>query len=461
MIRLFRVSIPVSVLGLLTSELALVFACYIFACYWELTSLDVNSYLKFEYGIARIAAVAIAFVIGAYLSDLYAEIRVRSAIVLISRVMAILGAAVICEAVIGYSNADWALPKPVVITGSIIALVVLSAWRILYSGALISAIGSQKILFLGSAPLAFRIAGHLRDSPELGIKAVGYLADQPSDDNTLKWLGEPENITAVVRRTGPDAVVISTAQDRSQLPMNDLLDIRFAGIPIEEATVLYEQTFGRVCIDEILPYQLILSTELGPRRWTLRAQTVYSMLIALAAAVIAGPIVLLAALIVKATSPGPAFYRQKRVGLNGDTFFIYKLRSMYQNAEAHTGAVWAKHNDPRITPFGRFLRKSRLDELPQLLNVFRGEMTLVGPRPERPEFVRELSETIPYYRQRHCVKPGITGWAQVNYRYGDTIQDTKVKLEYDLYYIKNLSPSLDAYIIFQTAKIMLLSRGAQ
>jgi lipopolysaccharide/colanic/teichoic acid biosynthesis glycosyltransferase len=184
-------------------------------------------------------------------------------------------------------------------------------------------------------------------------------------------------------------------------------------------------------------------------------------LIAVIAGFVALPIVLLAALLIKATSSGPAFYRQKRVGQNGETFFIYKLRSMYQNAEATTGAVWATQNDSRITPLGRFLRLSRLDELPQLLNVLRGEMTIVGPRPERPEFVRELNQTIPYYRQRHSVKPGITGWAQINYRYGDTIQDTKVKLEYDLYYIKNLSPSLDAYIIFQTAKTMLLSRGAQ
>jgi lipopolysaccharide/colanic/teichoic acid biosynthesis glycosyltransferase len=153
------------------------------------------------------------------------------------------------------------------------------------------------------------------------------------------------------------------------------------------------------------------------------------------------------------------FYRQTRVGLGGKPFSIYKLRSMRQDAEAATGAVWASQNDPRITPVGRFLRKTRIDELPQLINVLKGEMTIVGPRPERPEFVRHLNHAIPFYQQRHCVKPGITGWAQINHRYGDTMEDTKVKLEYDLFYIKNLSPSLDAYIMFQTAKTMLLSRG--
>jgi len=150
-----------------------------------------------------------------------------------------------------------------------------------------------------------------------------------------------------------------------------------------------------------------------------------------------------------------------RVGMNGVPFTLYKFRSMRADAEAQTGAVWATKDDPRVTPVGRVLRKLRIDELPQLFNVLKGEMSMVGPRPERPEFVRALSEKIPYYRQRHCVRPGITGWAQVNYKYGDTLEDTIRKLEYDLYYIKNMSTSLDSYIIFLTIKAILLSRGSQ
>jgi lipopolysaccharide/colanic/teichoic acid biosynthesis glycosyltransferase len=149
------------------------------------------------------------------------------------------------------------------------------------------------------------------------------------------------------------------------------------------------------------------------------------------------------------------------VGLLGSTFVLYKFRSMYVDAEDRTGAVWAVRDDPRITPLGRWLRRLRLDELPQFFNVLRGEMSIVGPRPERPEFVRTLAEQIPFYRQRHCIKPGITGWAQINHKYGDTIEDSVRKLEFDLYYIKNLSLALDAYIIFHTGKTMLLSRGAQ
>ena len=177
--------------------------------------------------------------------------------------------------------------------------------------------------------------------------------------------------------------------------------------------------------------------------------------------VVSTPVMLLVALAVRLTSPGPVLLRQKRVGRGNVVFTVYKFRSMCANAEERTGAVWATRNDPRITPVGRFIRRLRLDELPQLFNVLKGEMAIAGPRPERPEFIKTLSEQIPYYRQRLCVKPGITGWAQINYKYGDTIEDTIAKLEYDLYYIKNMSVSLDAYIFFHTVKTMVLSRGAQ
>jgi lipopolysaccharide/colanic/teichoic acid biosynthesis glycosyltransferase len=177
--------------------------------------------------------------------------------------------------------------------------------------------------------------------------------------------------------------------------------------------------------------------------------------------VIFAPVMVLVAVAVRATSKGPALFRQRRTGQYGQVFTLYKFRSMRENAEAETGAVWASKDDPRITPVGRFIRKTRFDELPQLFNVLRGEMAIVGPRPERPEFLATLSEQIPFYRQRLCVRPGITGWAQINHRYGDTLEDTVTKIEYDLYYIKHLSPALDFFIMFHTVKVMLLTRGAQ
>jgi exopolysaccharide biosynthesis polyprenyl glycosylphosphotransferase len=187
----------------------------------------------------------------------------------------------------------------------------------------------------------------------------------------------------------------------------------------------------------------------------------YSLPLALIGAIALSPVMLIVAILVKLTSPGPVFHRQKRVGLNDSTFTLYKFRSMRQDAEALTGPVWAQKDDPRVTAMGRWLRRLRLDELPQLFNVMRGEMSLVGPRPERPEFVSKLIEQIPYYSYRHCVKPGITGWAQINHKYGDTLEDAVIKLEYDLYYIKNLAISLDTFIIFHTLKVMLFSEMAQ
>jgi exopolysaccharide biosynthesis polyprenyl glycosylphosphotransferase len=217
----------------------------------------------------------------------------------------------------------------------------------------------------------------------------------------------------------------------------------------------------RVCSRKIQPSQLIFSSGLGPRHQALAVQNFYSFLIGVAGLILTAPLMLLTALAVRMSSKGPILYRQRRVGLDGRSFTLCKFRSMYVDAEARTGAVWAKVDDPRITPVGRWLRRLRLDELPQFWNVVKGEMSIVGPRPERPEFVELLNQRIPYYRQRLAVKPGITGWAQINHKYGDTELDALIKLEFDLYYIKNLAPALDFYIIFHTLKVMLLSKGAQ
>jgi exopolysaccharide biosynthesis polyprenyl glycosylphosphotransferase len=216
-----------------------------------------------------------------------------------------------------------------------------------------------------------------------------------------------------------------------------------------------------VCSRKIQPSQLIFSSVLGPRPQAIAIQNFYSFLIGILGLAAFSPFMLAAAIAVKLSSPGAVLYRQQRVGLNGRIFTLYKFRSMYEDAEARTGAVWASIDDPRITPVGRWLRRLRLDELPQFWNVVKGDMAIVGPRPERPEFVDLLAHQIPYYRQRLAVKPGITGWAQVNHKYGDSELDALIKLEYDLYYIKNVSPGLDFYIIFHTIKVMLLSRGAQ
>jgi exopolysaccharide biosynthesis polyprenyl glycosylphosphotransferase len=350
------------------------------------------------------------------------------------------------------------------IYGSSIALVVIFFLRVLYSGAVQAAVGSEKVLFVGSSPIVFETLRHLQQHPELGMSVVGYLDEEctlePSGSDGDLRLGCLPDLKSVATRSRPDRIVVGMRERRGRLPVNDLLDLRFSGITTEEIAHLYETAFMRVCAREIRPSHLVFSRDLGPRPNQVQLQTLYSTLIAGVATLVTLPIMALVALMVRVSSPGPVLFRQSRVGMGDQEFVLYKFRSMYVNAEARTGAVWAERNDPRVTPVGRWLRLLRLDELPQLFNVLRGEMSIVGPRPERPEFVGTLNEQIPYYRQRHCVKPGITGWAQINYKYGNTIEDTMMKLEYDLYYIKNMSVSLDAYIIFHTLKTMILFRGA-
>jgi len=254
---------------------------------------------------------------------------------------------------------------------------------------------------------------------------------------------------------------VGVADRRQSLPIQQLLELRQAGKAVDEAATMYEIAFSRVSSSGLRLSEFVFSDRFGPSRGSAIVREFYSLAVALTAVVLLAPLMLVVAVLIKLTSRGPVLYRQMRVGLNGKPFVLYKFRSMRQDAEADTGAVWAAKDDPRVTPLGRWLRRLRIDEVPQLFNVLRGEMAIVGPRPERPEFVKTLTEKLPFYQQRHSVRPGITGWAQINHKYTDTLEDTLIKLEYDLYYIKNMSLALDGYIIFQTAKVMLLSRGAQ
>jgi sugar transferase (PEP-CTERM system associated) len=465
MIRVFRVFVPTSTLVLLVSEAVLIFTCYIAAAYAVFVDIDPQIFLLYDGGLVRIAIAAAIIMLGLYFHDLYARFRILSRILLVQQLCLVLGVAFIAQAVLSYLNRNWILPKWLMIYGSALVLITLTAWRIVFSAAVRKAVGAQRILFIGTSPAVFEIVEHLEGNPELGLCALGYLDEDcdpaPSQPTPARRLGCLGDLRQIANETRPDRIVVGLRERRMRMPINDLLELRFSGVQTEEIANLYETTFGRVCAREIRPSHLVFSSDLGPRRHSVQIQTLYSTAIAFVAFLITLPVMLIVAIIVKLTSPGPILHRQVRVGLHDRPFTVLKFRSMYRDAEARTGAVWAKKNDPRITPVGRWLRRLRLDELPQLINVLRGDMSIVGPRPERPEFVKTLSEQIPYYRQRHCVKPGITGWAQINYKYGDTIEDTITKLEYDLYYIKNLSLSLDLYIMFHTVKIMLLLRGSQ
>ena len=462
MIRIFQVFVPASVVALLVSEVSALFLCFTLASFATIDAAP-EVFLLYEGGLLRISTVVLSIALGLYLQDLYSDLRVRSKIVLFQQYSMTAGMAFLVQALLTYISPDLMLPRSTMMAGTLLSLILLPSWRVVYSGVVLRALGAQRILFLGTTPVVLEVAGRIAKHPELGFAVIGFVRESPEDtgDPTLgPILGPLDQLSDIVARTRPERIVVGLAERRSRLPIYELLDMRLSGIRVEEISTLYEAAFGRICTRTLRPAHLIFSSELGPAPHSVLLQGLSSFLLALVGTLVTLPLMALVAVLVKLTSPGPILYRQTRVGLNDKPFTLYKFRSMTADAEAGTGAVWAQQNDPRVTGLGKWLRLVRLDELPQFFNVLKGDMVIVGPRPERPEFVKTLSEEIPYYRQRHCVKPGITGWAQISYKYGNSIEDTITKLEYDLYYIKNLSFSLDLLIIFHTVKIMLLSRGA-
>jgi sugar transferase (PEP-CTERM system associated) len=257
-----------------------------------------------------------------------------------------------------------------------------------------------------------------------------------------------------------DRIVVALSDRRGTVPSRELLDIRLSGVVVDEASTLLEKIAGKIEIDDLHPSAMIFSEGFKLNRTNLLLRRLTSFIASFVGLALCLPLIPLIALLVKLDSPGPVFFSQERIGRRGKTFKVHKFRTMRQDAEAG-GAKWATKNDPRITRVGMFLRKTRLDEIPQLWNVLKGDMGFVGPRPERPEFVQWLSEAIPYYNLRHIIRPGLTGWAQVRYQYGASLEETKQKLQYDLYYIKHMSVALDLFIVFETVKTVLLRRGSQ
>jgi sugar transferase (PEP-CTERM system associated) len=462
MVRLFKVFIPVGTLALLFSECLLITGCFVLATYLFVPE-DPTVFLTTEGGAFSIGLVVVAMVVGMYLNDLYTEVQVNSKILLVQQLCFVMGSAFLLEALVSYVNRNLRMPLHLMLPGGAMSLVGCYSWRIFFSAYALRAMGGERLLLVGGSPVLQEISRHAMNNPSTGLRVIGFVDDVEADEEPggPKYLGRLEALREIAIATHPTRIVVGMFERRNRLPLADLLDLRFRGHIVEEAAIAYERISGRVPIRELRPSQLIYSGDTVRIHRAVMHQNTINLVIAVVGLILSAPLMLLTALAVRLSSAGPVLYRQVRVGLHGKPFTLFKFRSMRVDAEAATGAVWAAKNDPRVTSIGRIIRKVRLDELPQLFNVLKGEMSMVGPRPERPEFVQTLVEQIPYYRQRHAVRPGITGWAQINYKYGETLEDTMVKLEYDLYYIKHIAFSLDAYIMLHTLKAMLLSRGAQ
>jgi sugar transferase (PEP-CTERM system associated) len=321
---------------------------------------------------------------------------------------------------------------------------------------------AKRVLVLGAGPLAERI-GDLISSPNSEYVLAGYVSSAGETVNVPGHaiVGSFEDIFETVKKKKADKVVVSLSERRGVFPLQEMLNCKLSGVRVVDAPSFYEQVTGKLLLENITPSWFIFSH--GFRisfllRITKRAIDVALSFVGL---ILFLPFFPLVALLIRLDSPGPILFRQKRVGENERIFTVYKFRTMRQDAESATGAVWAQKEDPRVTRLGRFLRKCRIDEIPQLVNVLLGEMSLVGPRPERPEFVAKLKEVVPYYSERHFVRPGVTGWAQVCYPYGASVEDALEKLRYDLYYTKNISLLLDLQVILKTFKVVLSGQGGR
>ena len=322
----------------------------------------------------------------------------------------------------------------------------------------------QRVLLVGSGVTVQRLAEELAGKCGLPLKLAGVILDHSRPlprDLRFAVVGTVDRLTDLARSFRPDRIVISSEIGMSTIPASDLLALRRIGVRVQDAGELYESIAGRVPVESVRANGLAFGAALIPTPLKRAFDRAVSFLTAVILIVLLIPVGLLVALAIKLDSPGPVFYLQERVGLGGRAFRVIKFRSMRQDAESSSGPVWATTKDSRVTRVGGVLRKLRIDELPQVINVLRGEMCLVGPRPERPHFVRLLEQQVTYYDLRHCIPPGITGWAQVSADYGSNVEESRTKLEYDLFYVKNASLLFDLLILFKTVKIVLCGRGAR
>jgi sugar transferase (PEP-CTERM system associated) len=461
MIRLFKHYIPHAVLLLGLLDLGLLVLGSELA--WQLRAaqigMDIGTFS--DRGLALLGTAMVIWLamiaVGVYGPNALRSLRFAGARVLVAISLGIIALAVV----------DFMIPSDLFWRSTLLytmglAIMVLVADRLLLNSFLGSSAFRRRVMVLGAGDRAQRLRA-LGDKPETGFAIVAYIA--MSDDPRIVEEAIPRaaihDLGRFVENLGVSEVVLALQERRNSLPLKDLLRIKTKGVHVNDFSSFIERETGRVDLDTINPSWLIFSDGFSSgRMFSSAVKRIFDITASVILLALTFPIIGLFALLVKLDSKGPAFFRQTRVGLFGEPFTVIKLRSMRTDAEKD-GAKWAEENDPRITRLGRFIRKVRIDELPQTWSVLKGQMSFVGPRPEVPSFVESLEEEIPFFGERHMVKPGITGWAQINYPYGASVEDSRCKLEYDLYYAKNYTPFLDFVILLQTLRVILWPEGAR
>ncbi len=457
MIRLFNVYYPIRILVLLIGEALIILASFLLGAFFELRD-STYRVLVSERGCVKVLAVTALVLLCSHWLDLYDTARLNAKGELYFRMLMALGGLAFVLAGIAYVRPDYLSGSGSSAVGLLILTFALIGWRLGFTWLVQLPFLVERVYVLGTGERAQRLVLGLRQNPELGVEIASWTGKM---EGAVTRETVAAHLMEAVKKQKVRHVIVAPADRRGALPMDELLKLRMNGVKIEEATTWLEKISGKIEVENLYPSWLVFGT--GFRRSTAFTATrrVLSIFISLIGLLLALPLLPFIMLAIRLDSKGPIFYTQTRMGKGERLFKVVKFRTMREDAEAENGPQWAGDKDPRVTSVGRLLRASRLDEIPQLWCVLKGDMAFVGPRPERPEFIEWLSSEIPYYSVRHMVRPGITGWAQIMYKYGSTVEDAREKLQYDLFYIKNASIGLDLLILFLTVKTVLLGRGAQ
>jgi len=427
---------------------------------------------NYQHGSLKIFVVSAAIITCMYYFDLYDSSILGNRREMLIRLAQMLGTVYVVLALLYYFYPPLELGRGIFVVGLLFVAMLLAFWRRLFVMMNSVTDFADRAVILGEGPLAELLEQECESRPELGLRVVGrvlpigngrspadYLHGECARD--LFGIDTDDILPRAIKIFRANRIVVAMDERRGKLPVELLLSMKCRGVHVQDGVEVYETITGKVPIESIRLASLLFSPGCYASRFHLFYKRFASIVVSIAGLLVSLPLLPFIVLAIKLTSPGPVLYRQRRVGRDGRVFHCYKFRTMRADAEADTGPTWALDDDPRITRVGKLFRQARLDEIPQLWNVLRGDMSLVGPRPERPEFVSALSEEIPYYHLRHSVRPGITGWAQIRYKYGSSVEDAKEKLRYDLFYIKNMSVGLDLLVFINTIKVILLGSGAK
>lgn len=464
MIRVLNAYFPARTLLLGVSEALWVAFAFIAATIARLGADDARLMLSYERGFLKIAIVAAIFIVSMYYFDLYDSVVFSNQREVFTRLVEVFGTVCILLAVLYYAFPSLQLGRGIFLIGFGFVALVLLVWRRLFLTMNALPQLAERTVVLGDDPLAKSLVNEIEARAELGMRIVGQLPAFNNGNESVSVLSKDdqyEELSQQVKSYKASRVIVAMGERRGKLPVEALLQLKSSGIRIQDGTEVYEAVTGKVPIQSLRLSWLLFSPGFQVSRSLLVYKRIFSFTMSVVGLILASPLMLLVALAIRLDSQGPIIFKQKRIGQGGKAFTLYKFRTMIDGADRDDNHRPATVMDDRFTRVGRWLRIARVDELPQLFNILKGDMYFVGPRPFVPNQEQECVEKIPFYRQRWAVKPGATGWAQINRGYCATIEDNIDKLAYDLFYIKNISVGLDLLIIFRTMKTLLLSRGSR